>query len=89
MCHKCDGFTDKISIDTPGRFHDLTSEIRQVVDEGTMTLIQGTCSLKDIDRDKPWPADILQHDFRCTSCGRMFRLFVDTYHGRGTWQTLA
>lgn len=88
MCDKCDGFAEKLSIDSPGRYYDLVAEIGQVLDEGTMVVTEGTCDLKDISKKKPWPADILQHDFRCVSCGRMFRLFVDTYHGRGSWAPL-
>ena len=37
---------------------------------------------RDVSADGPWN-DIVHYEFRCTSCGRKFRLSVETYHGQG------
>lgn len=52
-----------------------------------MRLVRGTCDLDAIptDGDEPWPSDTITHKFACTHCDREFELFVDTYHGGGSW----
>jgi hypothetical protein len=35
-----------------------------------------------------WPGDLLEHDFRCTACGREFVLRADTFHGNVSWDPL-
>lgn len=88
MCPSCDELAEKVVIRSPEAYYDLKEKIERLVDEGVLSLIEGTCSLTDIFREKQWPADILQHDFQCTTCGRTFRLFADTYHGRSGWRAL-
>jgi hypothetical protein len=85
MCGTCDDFSETVEIRFPEQYHRLKEEIIPLLDSRKLRLLKGTCSLKDIKRESRWPADILEHDFQCTSCGRVFRLFVDTYHGRGSW----
>ena len=40
----------------------------------------------DLEKEKPWPEDFIEHVFQCTTCGRKFMLLADTYNGcAGSW----
>jgi len=39
-------------------------------------------SFSSLPADGPWP-DYFEYYFRCVSCGSLFRLVVETYHGTG------
>jgi len=88
MCRQCDQLSEKIEIRSPEEYHRLKEQASLLLKDGKMILPRATCDMEDIVEGKPWPADILQHDFRCAFCGRTFRLFADTYHGRGLWEAL-
>ena len=87
MCSRCVGFAEKIRIQTPGQYFDLVREVKEVLAQGTLALIDGNVDLAEISPGKGWPDDYIEHTFQCSQCGQRFRLFVETYHGSGGhWQ---
>ncbi len=89
MCPKCGGFIEKITITEPNEYYDLVKQLQTILAEGTMSLVRATCDLKAIGQNLPWPADYIEHVFECTSCGRKFRLAIETYHGSGgAWEVV-
>ncbi|MFH1768167.1 MAG: hypothetical protein ABH858_03275 [Candidatus Omnitrophota bacterium] len=43
---------------------------------------------ESLAKDGGWP-DIFHYYFECSSCGKIYRLFVDTFHGiNGKWEPL-
>ena len=88
-CPKCGGFIAKITITEPYVYYDLVKQLQTMLTEGTMSLVRATCDLKAIGQNLPWPADYIEHLFECTSCGRQFRLAIETYHGSGgVWEVV-
>ena len=83
MCYKCDGFSETIKIEHPYEFFNIVEQVRVVLNEGTMKVIEGNCNLDDIRQGRPFPEDVTYHVFQCTNCGRKFSLCVETYHGSG------
>ncbi|RJP21371.1 MAG: hypothetical protein C4520_10180 [Candidatus Abyssobacteria bacterium SURF_5] len=89
MCEHCDDIGMPVEITAPEQYHCLKDEIVRLLAAGSIRLLKGTCSLKEITRGALWPADILEHDFQCVSCRRKFNLFADTYHGNGRWKIVS
>jgi len=89
MCPRCQGFGDRVQIEHPYECYDLVRQIEQVVSEGTLAPVAVNCRLADLRAGTPWPQDCIRHTFRCTNCGQMFRLAVETHHGSGgEWQAV-
>ena len=88
MCRRCDNFSEALKIEAPGQYIELVKKLRLQIDNGSFLLMKKSCNFEDITLGKPWPSDILEHEFECSSCRRRSRLFVDTYHGRGSLQVL-
>jgi len=86
-CPKCIGFSGKVDIPTPSQYIDMSRQLKELVQQGTFLVVHADYPLGEL-RNGMWPDDILQHDFQCTTCGRAFHLFADTYHGRATWRPL-
>ncbi|MGA8739743.1 MAG: hypothetical protein WB561_00995 [Terracidiphilus sp.] len=72
------------SIDKPGEYLEFARRLLTAVDGGRMTLAASTCPLQDLF-NREWPADVVEHNFRCNACGRSFQLFADTFHGHAGW----
>jgi len=83
MCPKCQGFAERVTVRSPHEYYDLVRQIEQVVSDGTLALVAGSCKLAEIRRGTPWPADYIEHTFRCVACEQKFQLAVKTYHGSG------
>ena len=85
ICKECNEFPLKYKIKRPNEYYKIIEQVGEKINRGKFILIKGTCSLDEIKRDKPFPDDIIQHKFKCISCGSIFELFVDSYHGGGYW----
>lgn len=83
MCDKCDGFIETIQIRHPYEYFNLIEQVKIIIEEGTLVLVEGNCNLEDIKKGSPFPDDILYHSFKCTKCSQRFSLSVETYHGSG------
>lgn len=89
MCDMCGGLTETIRIEHPYEYFNIISQVKTLIREGSITLEQSNCKLEDVEKGKPFPDDILYHVFKCTYCGQMFELCVETYHGSGgNWKVL-
>jgi hypothetical protein len=83
MCNNCDGFNERIRIAHPYEYFHIADQIKEIINEGTMELVKGNCDFFAIEKGKPFPDDLLFHQFKCTTCNRKFELSVETYHGSG------
>jgi hypothetical protein len=83
MCIKCNGFSEKIYINHPYEYFHMAEQIKAILIEGTMELVQGNCDFFSLEKGKPFPDDVLFHKFKCNTCKREFELSVETYHGSG------
>ena len=86
-CPRCSGFTDRLQISTARDYRDLARRLIETVEQGTFEMTRGSCELKELFCPV-WPGDLLEHDFRCTACGREFVLRADTFHGNVSWDPL-
>jgi hypothetical protein len=86
-CPKCNGFAERMNLETPDDYRNLAGQLIKLVDSGTFSLVQADCPL-DALFDQIWPGDVLIHKFKCTNCGREFKLAADTYHGSASWSAL-
>lgn len=84
-CATCDRFGARLDFGSPREYWDFVRLLIEVVGQGTFLLLEASCPLQDVFQ-QPWVNDTLSHDFRCTTCGRAFGLFADTYHGRANWK---
>lgn len=83
-CPKCDPFMEGLSFDKPRDYLELARKLLFLVDLGVFAAKECTCPLKDLFNPQ-WPADTVEHNFQCNTCGRCFQLFADTYHGNACW----
>ena len=83
-CPQCDGLMESLSIDKPREYLEFARRLLNSVNDGTLTFTESTCPLQDLF-DAKWPADVVEHNFQCSACGRSFQLFADTYHGHAGW----
>lgn len=83
MCIKCDGFSERIPLSHRYEYFHIAEQIKEIIKEGTMEIVQGNCDFYSLEKGKLFPDDVIYHKFRCTSCNRKFELSVETYHGSG------
>jgi hypothetical protein len=82
MCSQCEGYSDKIRVNTPYEFLELISQLKTLVSRGVF-LVSGNCDLNSIKEDKVWPQDNIILRFECSRCKQIFNFDVETYHGSG------
>jgi hypothetical protein len=83
-CAKCKGFSERLDLETPGEYRAIAGKLIEVVDQRTFAIVSADCPLEDLFKPV-WPSDVVEHKFFCVACGRSYRLFADTYHGRASW----
>lgn len=84
VCPRCDEFLESKSFEKPREYLELARRLIYLVDEGVFTLMESTCPLRDLFNSE-WPAETVEHNFQCNTCGRFFQLFADTYRGHAGW----
>jgi hypothetical protein len=90
MCLQCDEISKTIKINYPNEYISIIEQTKKFIEEDILILVNGSCSLDGIGKGKPWPDDIICHTFKCTSCGRLFTVGVETYHGSGgQWSVIS
>jgi hypothetical protein len=88
-CQRCAELDKRIPLPTVGRYLELAEAARELVADGTLTLVEGNVPLESLRKGQPLPgdgSDSLRHLFACTACGRRYVLWADTYHGGGAWE---
>jgi hypothetical protein len=90
-CGRCQNLVIDYRIQTPGEFRKALRVVRANLDDRTIVLLGSEESERafDLTEAGPWP-DFIEHEFQCSSCGQVFRLGVETYHGAGgEWAPVA
>jgi hypothetical protein len=83
-CSQCEEFLDGLSFVKPRDYLEFALRVLKVVDGGSLQALESTCPLDDLFKDE-WPADIVEHNLECATCGRKFQLFADTFRGNAGW----
>jgi len=83
-CPQCDGLMESQSFDKPREYLEFARQLIDLVSEGSFALAESTCTLQDLFNAE-WPADLVEHNLQCNTCGRSFQLFADTYRGHAGW----
>jgi hypothetical protein len=83
-CTQCDGLMESLSFDKPREYLELAHRLLSAVNDGKLIVTESTCPLQDLFKPE-WPANVVEHDFQCSACGRSFQLFADTYLGHAGW----
>ncbi len=83
-CPQCDEFIDGQSFSEPRAYLEFARRLIDLVREGTFVLNESSCTLEDLFNPE-WPADQVEHNLECGTCGRSFQLFADTYRGHAGW----
>lgn len=86
-CEKCADLCVEYEIRSPGDLGQAFAVVRDNIADGTIREVSGSESYlvtaKALAEGGPWPGDLLSYQFACRSCGEMFNLNVETYHGSG------
>ena len=83
-CSHCEEFLEGKSFVKPREYLEFALRLLKLTKSGAFTLSESTCKLEDLFNSE-WPADIVEHNLHCASCGRKFQLFADTYRGHAGW----
>jgi hypothetical protein len=81
----CEGLSKRFNIASGEEYRHIVHQLIGMVNRNALLLVQADSPLEHV-RNHPWPGDSLSHRFRCTACGRGFRLYADTYHGGANWE---
>jgi hypothetical protein len=87
-CAKCEGFSERLNLEHPHEYQAIAQQLIEVVEQGTFVIVRATCPLKELFGPQ-WPGDVIEHEFRCVTCGRRYELSADTYHGHASWSPVA
>ena len=83
-CPKCDEFLESKCFEKPREYLELARRLLDLIDAGVFELLESTCPVRDLFNDE-WPAEMVEHNLQCHTCGRSFQLFADTYRGNAGW----
>ena len=83
-CPRCEEFLEGKSFVKPREYLEFALRLLELAKSGSLVLNESTCKLEDLF-NPDWPADVVEHNLQCVSCGRKFQLFADTYRGHAGW----
>lgn len=87
MCDNCEDLCETIGIKHPHEYFNLINQIKQMIKDSILDLVDSNCDFWSIENSKPIPVDVPSHIFECTRCKQKFFLSVETYHGGGgNWE---
>ncbi|WML46625.1 hypothetical protein RCG23_13270 [Neobacillus sp. PS3-34] len=88
-CSQCEGFNEKITIKEPYQYFNLVDQLKEILIQGNLVIINGNCDFQDVKSGKALPNDFIYHTFKCGRCNRKYQLAIETYHGAGgKWDIL-
>ena len=96
VCNACDTFDVEVEIHGPQQLRGIVVKIQAAVEAGILQsnefessrALIGQPAFSDLDLDTTIP-DVMRYYFECSSCGSVFGLLVETFHGQGgTWSRL-
>jgi len=96
-CEQCKELQSRFVVTSRLEFSNLLNAVKDNLKEGIIEetdywppgQIKFDCPpFEEMKDHGPWATDIYAYYFRCTACGQLFLLQVDTYHGHGGWNTV-
>lgn len=73
-------------IRNPEDLRAFLDDIREMRDSGAVEIVYASRRLEEYSRDAPLPDDMHSWTFRCRESGKVFKLGIDSYHGRVGWE---
>jgi 5-methylcytosine-specific restriction endonuclease McrA len=96
MCEACDTFDTQVAIDGPRQLQRIVAKVWAAVADGVLRCNEfessraliGQKPFSELNLDQSIP-DVLCYYFECTSCGSVFGLEAEAFHGQGgRWSKL-
>ena len=87
MCPSCKDLNIEFQIRFPTDLRQAITVTRDNLADGTIADVTEDGDCKPFDElvsSGKWD-DVLLYHFKCNSCGQLFELSAETYHGRGGW----
>lgn len=87
MCSSCQDLNTEFRIRRPSDLQKAIAVARDNLADGTLSDVAADANSKPFDElvsSGKWD-DILLYHFQCSTCGQMFELSAETYHGAGGW----
>jgi hypothetical protein len=86
-CERCGSLRQRFEIRSPGDLAQAIRVTRDHVADGTLVEVPSRSPVfcepfSAVIPEGPWE-DVVGYGFRCTSCGQLFSLSAETYHGSG------
>jgi adenine-specific DNA methylase len=86
-CERCAALRRRFNIRSPADLSQAIRVARVNIADGTIEEVPSLSRVlhepfSAISADGPWE-DVVGYGFRCTSCGQLFYLSAETYHGSG------
>ena len=89
-CENCDTFDTGLEIRLPGELARILAKLRHAVATGELKYngfessraLIGQPDFNSVEPSGPFP-DAMDYYFDCPSCGSVFELTAETYHGSG------
>jgi len=87
MCPSCKDLTTEFKIKLPTDLKKAIAVTRDNLADGTISDVTtggDSMPFDELVSSGKWD-DVLLYRFRCNTCGQMFELSAETYHGAGGW----
>jgi hypothetical protein len=84
-CDSCLRLTSETPIRTPANLKQVIAKVAKAVNQGVVKYEgagQSGDPFSSLAKGGPW-SDIVSNYFSCISCGQLFHLHAETYHGSG------
>ena len=82
-CKLCEDLCVRFPIRSPSDLKKAVDIIGQNIGDGTIVeLLSSAARISELFTDSP-REDYLEYHFRCSTCGELFSLHAETYHGSG------
>ena len=87
MCNSCKDLNIEFRIKLPSDLRKAVAVARDNLADGTISdvIIGGDCKpFDELVSSGQWD-DVLLYHLKCNTCGQVFELSAETYHGAGGW----
>ena len=87
VCNSCKDLNASFQIKLPSDLRQTIAVTRDNLADGTISDVTtgGDCKPFDELVSSGKLDDVLLYHFKCNTCGQMFELSAETYHGAGGW----
>lgn len=80
-CEQCKN-VPLVEIHTPEEYFMCVNSLAAMVRAGMAEIVYQTCPLDRIlDDQKRWYSEKIFHQFRCTKCGTIYGMLINTHNG--------